>query len=292
MGRPATTDRPRLGVAKFASCDGCQLMLLNLEDVLLPIAERIDIVEFPEATTNRSTGPYDILFVEGGVSAPEHIEQIAELRRAATLLVTIGACATSGGIQALRNWTDHEAFRDAIYAHPEWVSSLETCKPIADYVKVDAELRGCPISATQLVELVTALLTGRRPYLPDEAVCLACKRAGRVCVTVARGIPCLGEVTRTGCGVLCPSYARGCYGCFGPREQANVRSLSSMFVAGGREPADVGRLFAGFTAYSEPFRTAVTELGGTPGAQPTGAWAPVASEDGTAGHDGGPDARG
>ncbi|MGZ6255905.1 MAG: NADH-quinone oxidoreductase subunit B family protein [Candidatus Limnocylindria bacterium] len=292
MGRPAATSRPRLGVAKFASCDGCQLMLLNLEDELLPIAERIDIVEFPEATTNRSSGPYDILFVEGGVSAPEHVPQLEQLRREANLLVTIGACATSGGIQALRNWTDHEAYRAAVYAHPEWIESLASSKPIADYVKVDGEVRGCPIGATQLVELVTALLTGRRPYLPDEALCLACKRAGRVCVTVARGVPCLGEVTRTGCGVLCPSYARGCYGCFGPREQANVKSLATAFIKGGRIPADVGQLFAGFTAYSEPFRTAVTELGGTPGAKPTGAWDGLGSDGGVAGHGGGHDARG
>jgi sulfhydrogenase subunit delta len=288
MGQPATTDRPRLGVAKFASCDGCQLMLLNLEDVLLPIAERIDIVEFPEATSHRSSGPFDVLLVEGAVSTPEHVTQIDELRRETKLLVTIGACATAGGIQALRNWTDHDAYRAAVYAHPELVESLATAKPVADYVKVDAELRGCPISAAQLVELVTALLTGRRPRLPDEAVCLECKRAGNICVTVARGIPCLGEVTRTGCGALCPSYARGCYGCFGPREQANVRSLSSMFIATGRAPAEVGRLFAGFTAYAEPFRTAVTELGGTPGAVPTGAWA--SADESAAGHSGGHDA--
>jgi coenzyme F420-reducing hydrogenase gamma subunit len=277
MGRAATTPRPRLGVVKLASCDGCQLMLLDLEDDLLAIAERIDIVEFPEATTHRSSGPYDVVLVEGAVSTPEQLEQIHEIRREAKLLVTIGACATAGGIQAMRNWRDHDAFRAAVYAHPEYIDSLATAQPVADYVKVDAELRGCPINAGQLVEFVTALLTGRRANLPDEAVCAACKRAGRVCVMVAKGIPCLGPVTMTGCGALCPGFDRGCYGCFGPREQANASSLSRAFIWKGMAPTESGRLFAGFTGYAEPFRDVITELGGVPGTAPGGEQPPAAT---------------
>ena len=268
MARATTTPRPRLAVVKLASCDGCQLMLLDLEDHLLAIAERVDIVEFPEATSHRSSGPYDVVLVEGAASTPEQLEQIHEIRREAKLLVTIGACATAGGIQAMRNWRDHDAFRAAVYAHPEYIESLATARPVADYVKVDAELRGCPINAEQLVEFLTALLTGRRPNLPDEAVCAACKRAGRVCVMVSQGIPCLGPVTMTGCGALCPGFDRGCYGCFGPREQANVTSLSRGFMHLGRTPAEAGRLFAGFTGYAEPFRDVITELGGVPGTSP------------------------
>ena len=268
MPRNAATSRPRLGVVKLASCDGCQLTVLNLEDQLLELAERIEIVEFPEATSHRSSGPYDLLFVEGSVSTPEQAEQIVALRRQSKRLVTIGACATAGGIQALRNWADHDAFRAAVYAHPEYIESLATARPVADYVPVDAELRGCPISPAQLLEFATGLLTGRRPRLPDEALCLVCKRFGRVCVMVAQGLPCLGPVTQTGCGALCPGYDRACYACFGPRESANVTSLSRHFIATGRPPQEVGRLFAGFTAYAEPFRSVVTELGGTRGAHP------------------------
>ena len=269
MGRAATAPRPRLGVVKLASCDGCQLMLLNLEDALLAIAERIDIVEFPEATTNRSSGPYDIVLVEGSVSTPEQLEQIHEIRRETKHLVTIGACATAGGIQAMRNWGIHDAFRAAVYAHPEYIESLSTAQPVADYVKVDGELRGCPINADQLLDFVTSFLTGRRPNIRDEAVCTTCKRAGRVCVMVAKGIPCLGPVTMTGCGALCPGFDRGCYGCFGPREQANARSLAGQFVADGLAPESAGRLFAGFTAYAEPFRDVVTDLHGAPGSTGT-----------------------
>ena len=256
--------RPRIGVVKFASCDGCQLTLLDLEDELLSIAERVDLIEFAEATSHRSSGPFDVLFVEGSISTEEQAEEIARLRAVTHRLVTIGACATAGGIQALRNWFDHDEVRSSVYPEPEFVESLGEARPVADFVAVDAELRGCPISPAQLREFLVAMITGRRPQLPDEAVCLECKRRGVVCVAVAKGIACLGPVTRTGCGALCPVYGRGCYGCFGPRESANTMSLAA-WLADGRSSGDVGRLFAGFTAWSEPFRSVIDARGGPPG---------------------------
>ena len=262
--RASSPQRPRIGVVKFASCDGCQLTLLDLEDELLAIAAKVDIVEFAEATSRRSAGPFDVLFVEGSISTPEQVEEIARLRAVSRLLVTIGACATAGGIQAIRNWFDHEEVRAAVYPEPRYVESLAMARPVADFVAVDAELRGCPISPAQLREFLVALVTGRRPQLPDEAVCLECKRRGVVCVAVARGIPCLGPVTRTGCGAICPAYGRGCYGCFGPRESANAGALAS-WLGDGRSASDVARLFAGFTAWSEPFRSVIDAHGGPPG---------------------------
>jgi sulfhydrogenase subunit delta len=245
--------RPRVGVVKLASCDGCQLTLLDLEDELLSIAGRFELVEFPEATSRRSEGPYDVLLVEGSVSTPEQAAEIVRLRAQSRLLVTIGACASAGGIQALRNWADEPAWRAAVYPTPEYVSSLATSTPVAEHVQVDAELRGCPIDPGQLLELLTALRVGRRPQLPDAAVCLECKRRGTVCVLVARGMPCLGPLTQTGCGAICPAYARGCYACFGPREQSNVESLHG-WLTKSRPLVEVDRLFAGFNAWAPAFR--------------------------------------
>jgi coenzyme F420-reducing hydrogenase gamma subunit len=262
--RRATQRRPRVGVVKFASCDGCQLTLLDLEDELLAIAERVDIVEFAEATSNRSSGPFDILFVEGSISTPEQASEIVRLRAATTTLVTIGACATAGGIQALRNWADHETVRSLVYPEPAYVESLATATPVADHVTVDVELRGCPISPDQLREFVAATLAGRRPDLPDEAVCVECKRRGIVCVAVADGLICLGPVTRTGCGALCPAFGRGCYGCFGPREAANGESLGT-WLERDRPPADVARAFALFNAWSPAYRRVIDAAGGPPG---------------------------
>jgi coenzyme F420-reducing hydrogenase gamma subunit len=271
-GRSTAARRPRIGVVKFASCDGCQLTILDVEDHLLEIAERFEIVEFAEATSRRSSGPFDVLLVEGSISTPEQAVEIARLRAEAKLLVSIGACATAGGIQALRTAAEHEAFRAAVYPVPAYVDSLATARPVSEFVHVDAELRGCPISPEQLLELLTSLATGRRPQLPDQAVCLECKRRGIPCVVVARGLPCLGPVTRTGCGAICPAFGRGCYGCFGPREGANTAGLAQAFVTGaaagrdggGRDPIDVGRLFAGFNGATAPFRSITDALGGRP----------------------------
>jgi len=245
--------RPRVGVVKLASCDGCQLTLLDLEEQLLPLTERFELIEFPEATSRRSAGPYDVLLVEGSVSTPEQLEEIIHLRSQTRLLVTIGACANAGGIQALRNWANEPAWRAAVYPTPDYIESLATSTPVADHVQVDAELRGCPIDPRQLLELLTALRIGRRPQLDAESVCLECKRRGNVCVLVAGGQPCLGPLTQTGCGAICPAYGRACYACFGPREQANVPSLHGWL---GRElpQVQVDRLFAGFNAWSAPFR--------------------------------------
>ena len=266
--RVAERARPRVAVVKLASCDGCQLTILDLEDELLALTDRFEFVEFAEATSRRSSGPFDVLFVEGSISTPEQAVEIVRLRAATKLLVTIGACATAGGIQALRTAAEHDAFRAAVYPAPEFVGSLAEATPIGSHVVVDAELRGCPISPEQVVEFLTALSTGRRPQLPDQAVCLECKRRGIECVVVTRGEPCLGPVTQTGCGAICPGMGRGCYGCFGPREGANVDSLADWFASGpgtgGLASADVGRLFAGFTGASPSFRAITDRLGGRP----------------------------
>lgn len=262
--------RPRLrvGVVKMASCDGCQLTLLDLEDELLALGDRFDLIEFPEASSLRSGGPYDVLLVEGSVSTPQQAEEIVELRAKTKLLVAIGACASYGGIQALRNWSDHDVFRAAVYAHPEYIESLNAATPVSEHVRVDAELHGCPISPEQLREVLVSMAIGRRPQIREESVCIECKRRGVVCVMVAQGMPCLGPVTQSGCGALCPSFGRGCYACFGPREQANATSLAGTFARDGRADEDVSRLFAGFTGWSESFKAIVGAYGGPPGMAP------------------------
>jgi coenzyme F420-reducing hydrogenase gamma subunit len=250
-------ERPRVGVVKLASCDGCQLTLLDLEDQLLDIAERYDLAQFPEATSRRWDGRFDVLFVEGSVSTPEHVEELRELRGRSDLLVTIGACATAGGIQALRNYLDQPTVAAAVYPEPAYVASLATATPVGDHVTVDLELRGCPISPSQILELLTALRVGRRPQLPAEAVCAACKRRGIACVLVAGGLPCLGPVTAAGCGALCPAFGRACYGCFGPVAGANVAALSERFAGLPSPPDDIGATFALFSNWAEPYRSTV-----------------------------------
>jgi sulfhydrogenase subunit delta len=219
--------KPTLAVWKFSSCDGCQLSLLDLEDELLAIAGSVEIAHFLEASSATVAGPYDVSLVEGSVTTDEEAERIKEIRASSGLLVTIGACATAGGIQALKNFADVDEFVAAVYASPEFISTLGTSTPISDHVDVDFELHGCPINKRQLLELVSAVLQRRRPNLPSHSVCVECKNRGIPCVMVARGVPCLGPVTHAGCGAICPAYARGCYGCFGPAETPNLASLGA-----------------------------------------------------------------
>jgi coenzyme F420-reducing hydrogenase gamma subunit len=247
-------EKPRLAVWKFASCDGCQLSLLDLEDELLEIAGAIEIAHFLEASRATMEGPYDLSLVEGSVTTPHDAQRILEVRRQSKFLVTIGACATAGGIQALRNFRNVEEFIAQVYARPDYIDTLATSTPISDHVRVDFELRGCPINKRQLFEVITAFLAGRRPGISSEAVCMECKRAGQVCVTVAHGTPCLGPVTHAGCGALCPGYHRGCYGCYGPKETPNTASLSRRLHDLGMDARSIRRIYRNFNANAPEFR--------------------------------------
>ena len=246
--------KPKLAVWKFASCDGCQLSLLDCEDELLPLAGVIEIAYFLEARRATVEGPYDLSLVEGSITTPHDAERIRQVRESSRRLVTIGACATAGGIQALRNFADVDEFVAAVYATPAYISTLETSTPISAHVPVDFELQGCPINKRQLLEVISAFLHERRPQIPGHSVCVECKRRGNVCVMVAHGTPCMGPVTHAGCGAICPSYNRGCYGCFGPMESPDTESLSRWWKHLGVSDEQLVRAFRGFHAWAEPFR--------------------------------------
>jgi coenzyme F420-reducing hydrogenase gamma subunit len=245
--------RPRLAVWKFASCDGCQLSLLDCEDELLTLASAIEIANFPEASSAILDGPYDLSLVEGSITTEHDAERIVKVREQSKHLVTIGACATAGGIQALRNFADVNDFVSAVYASPQYISTLATSTPISAHVAVDYELHGCPINKDQLIEVISAFLAGRKPAIAGHSVCVECKRCGTVCVMV-QGTPCLGPVTHAGCGAICPAYRRGCYGCYGPMETPNMASLAREWRALGASPRDIRRSLQTFNAATEPFR--------------------------------------
>ena len=246
--------KPRLAVWKFASCDGCQLSLLDCEDDLLAVAGAVDIAYFPEAQRGRIEGRYDLSLVEGSITTAHDAERIRQVRARSRTLITIGACATSGGVQALRNFADVKDYVSIVYARPDYIETLATSTPIADHVSVDFELRGCPISKAQLVETVSAFLAKRKPDIPSHSVCVECKRRGNVCVMTAHGQPCLGPVTHAGCGAICPSYNRACYGCFGPMETPNTPALSRRAGELGMDGGTLRRVYRTFNANADAFR--------------------------------------
>jgi len=245
--------RPKVAIWKLASCDGCQLSLLDLEDELLSLAEALDIAYFREATSRDGKGPFDLSLVDGSITTPHDLEQIREIRRLSGYMVALGACASAGGIQALRNFKDVKELASVVYARPEYLQTLARSTGVAEHVKVDFELRGCPPNKRQLLEVVSAFLNGRRPNVASHSVCVECKLRGTVCVMVT-GTPCLGPVTHAGCGALCPAYRRGCYGCYGPMETPNTASLARAFQAAGVQREELVRWFRTFNAGAPAFR--------------------------------------
>ena len=246
--------KPKLAVWKFASCDGCQLSILDCEEELLSIADAVEIAYFPEATRTVVKGPYDISLVEGSITTSDDAERIHKIRKSSNRLVTIGACAVSGGIQALRNFADVKAFTSMVYAKPQYIQTLSKSTPISDHVPVDFELHGCPVNKYQLLEVLSAFLNGRKPNIPSHSVCVECKARGTVCVMVVRNTPCLGPVTHAGCNALCPAYNRGCYGCFGPKESPNTAAVAEIWKRLGSSDSQLVRAFRTFNAAAEPFR--------------------------------------
>ncbi len=256
----AIKKKSTVAVHKFSSCDGCQLQILNMEDEILDLAEAIDIAYFLEATRAMRPGPYNISIVEGSITTEHEVERIKNIRRNSDVLIAIGTCATAGGIQALRNVADADEYAEVVYPHPEYLSYLKQASPISEYVRVDMELWGCPINKYQLLEVISALLQNRRPVLQQTSVCMECKQRGTICVLVSEGVPCLGPATQAGCGAVCTSVGRGCYGCFGPVNQANTESLSNILVELERYPGETRQLFRNISNFAPVFREAAERL--------------------------------
>lgn len=245
--------KPRIAVHKFSSCDGCQLALLNMGEALLDLAALVEVVHFAEAGYVDEEAEVDIAFVEGSVSTPAELERIKSIRERSGLLITIGACATSGGLQALRNMNDSAEWVSGVYASPQHISLLETSTAISDHVKVDLQIWGCPVNTRQVARAVRDLLFGVTPAGEPDRVCNECKRLGHTCVVVTQGEPCLGPVTIGGCGALCPGLGRACYGCYGPSYQPNAASLAQHFQALGLDARDISRRFQLIHSQADPF---------------------------------------
>ena len=240
--------KPKVAIHKFSSCDGCQLAFLNLGEDLLRLFEQVDVIHFAEAGPVNMVENVDVSFVEGSLSTPGDIERIKQIRDNSKYLVTIGACATAGGLQALRNLADQNDWVQSVYTTPEYISTLDRVMPVRQQVRVDFELQGCPVNSRQIVAVLRSLLFGVTPVNEQGKLCLECKRLHQVCVMVSRGLPCMGPVTGTGCGVLCPRVGRDCYGCYGLAENTNTDSLGRQFDKLGLAPEQVAHRFVSFTS--------------------------------------------
>ncbi len=234
----------KIAVHKFTSCDGCQLSFVHIGLGLISLSKYIEFVHFAELGPVNEDADVDVAFIEGSISTSTCLERIQKIRQQAKTLIAIGACATSGGIQALRNIDNVDDWKKSIYANADIIDALKTSTPISDHVKVDFELWGCPINKDQLLSIIQSLIHGVKPHIPHESVCIECKKQNNVCVMVTEKAPCLGPVTQAGCNALCPSLNRACYGCYGPKENANTNSLVEQFKRIGLSHDEINRRFA------------------------------------------------
>ena len=247
--------KPKVSIHKFSSCDGCQLAFLNMGEALLELASQVEILHFAEAGPLSENASVDIAIVEGSIATRHDLQRIQAIRANSAYLITIGACATAGGIQALRNMADTQQWIEGIYAQPEYIDSLDNSEPISSHVKVDLELWGCPINSRQIVVALRDLLFRVTPKPERDKLCLECKRQQQVCVMITRGEPCMGSVTQNGCGALCPSIGRACYACYGPAEDANSQALANRLEGLGLVDKQIAQKFLFINSAAEPFQS-------------------------------------
>ncbi len=223
--------KPKVAFFDFTSCEGCQLNKLNLENDLLAVLELIDIVEFREAMDDKAD-EYDIAFIEGSISTPSCIERIHKIRRKAKVLVALGACAVQGGVNAMKNLHPAEWVKEEVYGDDKYLFPSMPVQPVSAVVKVDYEIRGCPMSIPEFLHVLKSLVLGRKPEVFDHAVCVECKLKENECV-LDRGMFCLGPVTRTGCDAICPSFGQYCTGCRGLISNVNEEGAVNMLKKHG-----------------------------------------------------------
>jgi len=249
-------NRPRIGIFKYSSCAGCQFQLLFFQEEVVQTLEAVEIVYGRmETSAGNADGPFDVALIDGAITEAWQADELKRVRQVSTYLVPIGSCAVNGGVPAIKNLEPELDVQRRVYPDVAPIHSMRA-EPVDRYVRVDAYVRGCPMSERDLHELVTSLLLGRPPHGSDYSVCVECKLKGNTCVLVARGEPCMGPVTNGGCGALCPSNGRACYACWGALPGANAPALARRFEELGLSPEEIVRRFSEFGFPALEFRTA------------------------------------
>ena len=254
--------KPKVGVFSFTSCEGCQLQILNLEDELLDLLGHIEIVNFREAMTEKGED-YQIALVEGSISTRSDAEELSEIREQADLVISIGACAVTTGLNGMRNLnTAREAWR-RVYPDREFDDNVASeVRPVSEVVEVDFEVPGCPIDRGELLRVLSVLLAGGVPRVPRTPVCDECRRAGNPCL-LDSGRYCFGSLAPSGCGAVCTSFGESCVACRGHLPNAPVEELMEVLLQKGLSREEIivrlsqfGSREEGLTEYMKEGKTA------------------------------------
>lgn len=235
--------KPRVAIFDFACCEGCQLQIVNMEEEILDLLTLVQPVEWREAMSDQSE-EYDIAIVEGSITRPGDEEKLKTIRARAKILVALGACATIGGVNKLKNNFEMDEVRSCVYGKDGAMPHLDTAptKALDEVVKVDFKIHGCPINNKEFAYIVKCLATGKLPVIPNYPVCVECKMRGNVCRYEYNEV-CLGPVTRAGCNAICPSAGSWCFGCRGYVDDPNVQAAREVMEHYGKTMDDLkGRL--------------------------------------------------
>ena len=238
--------KPKVGIFKYSCCAGCEFQLIYFQKHVLEVLGAIDVIYCKMLRSGgKAEGPFDVALIEGAITEEWQASQLKRVREASRYLIPIGTCAVCGGVPAIKNTRDELDVEKDVYEDLSVIHSVKS-HPVDHYVKVDGYVRGCPMGERDCTELVVSLLMGKSPNFLEYCVCVECKLAGNICVLVAYNQPCMGPVTNAGCGALCPSRNRGCYGCWGPMKDANAGALAREFKIRGLSAGDIYRKFTEF----------------------------------------------
>ncbi|HDL60234.1 MAG TPA: NADH:ubiquinone oxidoreductase [candidate division WOR-3 bacterium] len=241
--------KPKIGIYGLTGCAGDQLNILNCEDELLKLFDIFEIKSFVMASRAADESvELDVAFVEGSVSTAKDLEDLLAIRKKSKILVAIGHCAIYGGVQAMfmgkEEWIERY---QKVYGKQDAVTltaPLEP-KPLSAYVKVDAALPGCPIEKEPFLKLAGMLIHGVVPKNPDYPVCAECRWKENECLLL-KGEICLGPLTNSGCGAICPSHNTGCIGCWGPIAEENYAAEIKLLIDKGYDLDAVIKRFSIF----------------------------------------------
>ncbi|MDH7517546.1 MAG: hypothetical protein QHH19_04300 [Candidatus Thermoplasmatota archaeon] len=219
--------KTRVAVFDFADCEGCELQIANLEEEILDLIEIVDIVSFREVMKEHSDN-YDIAIVEGSIMRPMDEERLRNIRSKAKILVALGACATIGGVNKIRNQWMHDEVIKTVYGdapiHRNELFNVFKTKAVNEVVPVDYYIHGCPIDRDEFKHVITSLALGKKPEIPNYPVCVECKKNENIC-QFELGNFCLGPITRAGCKAICPTHNSPCEGCRGLIKKAETKCV-------------------------------------------------------------------
>jgi len=242
-------EKKKIGIFKYSCCAGCEFQLIYFQHYVLETLKAVDVTYCKMLQSGGTEeGPFHVALIEGAITEQWQADQLKKIRESSKYLIPIGSCAVCGGIPAVKNTSQELNVERRVYTNTSVIHSLKA-HPVEHYVNVDGTIKGCPMGVRDLVELVKSLLLDITPQFLEYCVCVECKLRGNICVLVAYDEPCMGPVTNAGCGALCPSLNRGCYGCWGPMKDANARALADQFERMGLSREDISRCF---TQFGEP----------------------------------------